>query len=61
MIDGMHGLQEEQFARKWKQLAVFILSGIYRKRAGGVTLVIGSDMDTLNQKHDPDANDPCGN
>jgi uridine phosphorylase len=35
--------------------AVFILSGIYRKRAGGVTLVIGSDMDTLNQKHDPDA------
>lgn len=35
--------------------AVFILSGIYRKRAGGVTLVIGSDMETLNQKHDPDA------
>jgi uridine phosphorylase len=35
--------------------AIFILSGIYRIRAGAVTLVIGSDMDTLNQKHDPDA------
>lgn len=34
--------------------AVFILSSIYRKRAGGVTLVIGSDIDTLQQKHDPD-------
>ncbi len=35
--------------------AVFILSSIYRKRAGGVTLIIGSDINTLQQKHDPDA------
>lgn len=34
--------------------ALFILSGIYRKRAGGVTLIIGSDMETLKKKHDPD-------
>lgn len=33
---------------------VYILAGIHRKRAGGVTLVIGSDMDTINQRHDPD-------
>ena len=34
--------------------ALFILAGIYRKRAGGVTLIIGSDMETLKKKHDPD-------
>jgi len=34
---------------------LFILSGIYRTRAGAVTLVIGSDIETLMQKHDPDA------
>ena len=34
--------------------ALFILSGIYRKRAGGVTLIIGSDMETLKKKHDPE-------
>ncbi len=33
---------------------VFILSGIYRKRAGAVTMIIGSDMDTIGKKHDPD-------
>ena len=33
---------------------VFILAGIYRKRAGAVTMVIGSDMDTIARKHDPD-------
>ena len=33
---------------------VFILSNIYRKRAGAVTMVIGSDMDTISKKHDPD-------
>lgn len=33
--------------------AIFILSSIYRKRAGGVMMVIGSDIDTLlKQKHD---------
>ena len=34
---------------------IFILSGIYRTRAGAVTLIIGSDIETLKQKHDPDA------
>jgi uridine phosphorylase len=33
---------------------VFILGGIYRKRAGAVTMIIGSDMDTIAKKHDPD-------
>ncbi len=33
---------------------VFILAGIYRKRAGAVTMIIGSDMDTIAKKHDPD-------
>ncbi|PKO06789.1 MAG: uridine phosphorylase [Chloroflexi bacterium HGW-Chloroflexi-3] len=33
---------------------VFILAGIYRKRAGAVTMIIGSDMDTIARKHDPD-------
>lgn len=33
---------------------VFILSNIYRKRAGAVTMIIGSDMDTISKKHDPD-------
>jgi len=33
---------------------VFILTGIYRKRAGAVTMIIGSDMDTIGKKHDPD-------
>lgn len=33
--------------------AIFILSSIYRKRAGGVMMVIGSDVDTLLKKqHD---------
>jgi uridine phosphorylase len=33
--------------------AIFILSSIYRKRAGGVMMVIGSDIDTLLKKqHD---------
>ncbi len=33
--------------------AIFILSSIYRKRAGGVMMVIGSDIDTIKQqKHD---------
>ena len=34
--------------------ALFILSSIYRKRAGAVTLIIGSDIKTLKKKHDPD-------
>ncbi len=34
--------------------ALFILSSIYRKRAGAVTLIIGSDIETLKKKHDPD-------
>ncbi|MCD4671562.1 MAG: nucleoside phosphorylase [Anaerolineaceae bacterium] len=35
--------------------AIFILSSIYRKRAGGVMMIIGSDTETLLQKkHDPD-------
>ena len=34
--------------------AVFILSGIYRKRAGAVAMIIGSDIDTIAKKHDPD-------
>lgn len=33
---------------------VFILSSIYRKRAGAVAMIIGSDMDTISKKHDPD-------
>jgi uridine phosphorylase len=33
---------------------VFILAGIYRKRAGAVTMIIGSDMDTIARKHDPE-------
>lgn len=33
---------------------VFILANIYRKRAGAVTMIIGSDMDTIGKKHDPD-------
>jgi uridine phosphorylase len=33
---------------------VFILAGIYQKRAGAVTMIIGSDMDTIARKHDPD-------
>ncbi len=33
--------------------AVYIISAIHRKRAGAVTLVIGSDMDTINHRHDP--------
>ena len=33
---------------------VFILAGIYRKRAGAVTMIIGSDMDTIAKRHDPD-------
>ena len=33
---------------------VFILAGIYRKRAGAVTMIIGSDMETIAKKHDPD-------
>lgn len=34
---------------------LFVLAGIHRKRAGGVMMVIGSDMDTIaGQKHDPD-------
>jgi len=33
---------------------VFILSSIYRKRAGAVTMIIGSDMDTIAKKHDPE-------
>lgn len=33
---------------------VFILGSIYRKRTGAVTTVIGSDMDTINQKHSTD-------
>lgn len=33
---------------------VFILAGIYRKRAGAVTMIIGSDMDTIAKKHDPE-------
>jgi uridine phosphorylase len=33
---------------------VFILAGIYQKRAGAVTMIIGSDMDTISRKHDPD-------
>lgn len=33
--------------------AIFILSSIYRKRAGGVMMVIGSDIETLlKQQHD---------
>lgn len=32
---------------------VFILASIYRKRAGAVTMIIGSDMDTIAKKHDP--------
>jgi len=32
---------------------VFILACIYRKRAGAVTMIIGSDMDTIAKKHDP--------
>jgi uridine phosphorylase len=32
---------------------VFILSSIYRKRAGAVAMIIGSDMDTISKKHDP--------
>ena len=34
---------------------IFILASIYRKRAGGVMMVIGSDIETLLKKpHDPD-------
>jgi uridine phosphorylase len=33
---------------------VFILASIYRKRAGAVTMIIGSDMNTIGKKHDPD-------
>ncbi len=33
---------------------VFILAGIYRKRSGAVAMIIGSDMDTISKKHDPD-------
>lgn len=33
---------------------VFILANIYRKRAGAVTMIIGSDMDTIAKKHNPD-------
>ena len=33
---------------------VFILASIYRKRAGAVTMIIGSDMDTIGKKHDPE-------
>ncbi|MDO9085509.1 MAG: nucleoside phosphorylase [Anaerolineaceae bacterium] len=33
---------------------VFILASIYRKRAGAVTMIIGSDMDTIAKKHDPE-------
>jgi len=34
---------------------LFVLAGIHRKRAGGVMMVIGSDMGTIaGQKHDPD-------
>lgn len=56
-----------QLLEKWKQwvaggaicsemeaAAVFILGGIYRKRAGAVAMIIGSDMDTIGKKHDPD-------
>jgi uridine phosphorylase len=35
--------------------AIFILASIYRKRAGGVMMIIGSDTETLLKKpHDPD-------
>ncbi len=33
---------------------VFILANIYRKRAGAVTMIIGSDLGTIAKKHDPD-------
>lgn len=34
---------------------LFVLAGIHRKRAGGVMMVIGSDMATITgKKHDPD-------
>ncbi|PKO14213.1 MAG: uridine phosphorylase [Chloroflexi bacterium HGW-Chloroflexi-10] len=32
---------------------VYILAGIHRKRAGAVTMVIGSDIGTIKKKHDP--------
>lgn len=33
---------------------VFVLANIYRKRAGAVTMIIGSDLDTISKKHDAD-------
>lgn len=34
---------------------IFILASIYRKRAGAVAMIIGSDMETIARKHDPDS------